>query len=446
MKQRKKIIQYSISVVIIGVMIVTGIQVREGIRKKKSESTKDILQEEVIEKKEDVNEFQDKNNEQQKNEMSDIKHLEDRKEIEYPKQIKQPEKNTSEENTQQSSPSSYEENKDGDERNVANQMIEEHRQLYQIFLNKTLLLEYGVSQIKDVSLACAWYEGAVDLKEYLPEEQKGILGAKFYDLNQDGIQELIVICAETFTVGLGIDAYDYDGIQLLVYTIKENQVVPLEIPKYVSEFPYIFAYGQDEIMEIALKEHLGNRYLVIYEKCLLETDTATDILQVIVLQMKDMSLECVRYAVITDGYVLDRKEIADIDMDTIIYYDSRGQEETKERYNSIYEAFSSEMEEFGLSFGKLKTYLNEVKFDEEMDIISFQNNGKKEELYPSLESMNSSIEQLVSIKQSCENANTQKISIKDNTNIRELLGIEYFPYGKTREYNRLTYFKEEKQE
>lgn len=448
MQQRKKIIQYIIIILIIVVIIIVlGIGIRGNIRKKKLESTKELLQEETIEKSKNISDSQNQMKEKQENETNHAKNTEDRKEPEVPKQTGDATEDTSKEfRSEQGTISNPEKNMDENETYTTNQMTEEHRQLYQDFFNKTLLLEYGVSQIKDISLSCAWYEGAVDLKEYLPEEQKGILGAKFYDFNQDGIQELVVICAETFTVGLGIDAYDYDGIQILAYTIQDNQVVPLEIPKYVSEFPYIFSYGEDEIMEIALKEHLGNRYLVIYEKCLLATETATDVLQVIVLQMKDMSFECVKYAVVTDGYVLDRKEIADIDMDTIIYYDYRGQEETEENYNSIYEAFSSQIEPFGLDFSQLKTYLNELEFDEEMDMISFQNNGENEAWYPSLETLNSNIELLVSIKQNCKSANTQNISIKDNTNIREFLGIKYSPYGKTREYNRLTYFKEETQE
>lgn len=322
------------------------------------------------------------------------------------------------------------------------------RERYLNYLKEEIIPEYGLARLEVISLKCRWNENTIDLEEYFPEDRKGILSAAFQDLDLDGIEEFIVICADTFQILTGMDHYDYDGIQFFVFTFENNEIIPVKIPSYLSEYPDMLSYACDSVFEVFFKESNGNSYLVVYKKGRELLEESVSSLKIILLQKKKDQIECIKYLEIKDGYVIERKEISgQEEVDIILHYDYRNEESMPDYreeedlvtgdYESIYEVLYKQMEEYNLNVSVFQQYLSEVYYDEEKDLADFDESNMENTPYPSLEASQFSSLPIVKIDQRCENDVSQYIVIEDQTKIRSLLGMEYSPYSKTRPYRRI---------
>lgn len=333
-------------------------------------------------------------------------------------------------------------------------VTEDLREVYIEYLKEKILPEYGLAKLEDISLRCKKNEGIISLDEYLAEDNKGVIGATFQDMDLDGVQEMILICANTFPVLSGMDHYNYDGIQFFVFTYENNEIIPVSIATSLSEYPDLFSYTCDSIFEVFLTQNEDKQpHLVVYNKYREFLEDSTALLKIMLLKKVGNQLKCEKYLEIKDGYVIERKELADQDeVDIMLHYDYRNEEAMPDYreendlvvgdYNSIYDALNSQLEEYHLDISFLKAYLNDVYYDEENDLVDFDESNMEDDPYPSLAKCQPSSKALVTVHQRFENDIYQNIIMEDHTelrsvelhsvelhsvDLRSLLGLEYSP-------------------
>ncbi len=179
------------------------------------------------------------------------------------------------------------------------------------YIADTLVPAYGTANLDMFLLDCSWWAGFMDLREFMPNDRKGIVSTHLEDLNGDGNLELLVVIAGTFaTAEVHTNDYDdyvyethYDGVEIKVFTISGGTVQEMLCDNREMKYSDVFMYAQDESVQVSVLDNSGVKYIYVYKYSLPVSEQSSERFLHDIYQVTNTGIHCVKSMITINGII-----------------------------------------------------------------------------------------------------------------------------------------------
>jgi len=228
----------------------------------------------------------------------------------------------------------------------------------------TLVPLYGEADLSPFSLVSEWNAGFADLREFMPENRKGILNSIKVDLDGDGVEELMVVIGRTFaSPETKTDSYNnytyeihYDGIEIKVFKVVLGVVQEMLSDNKAMMYDDVFMYPCEAAMQICILEKGEEKYIYVMAYDMYIGEGGSDIFRHEFYEVTETGIHCASATKTYDGVIYDLLDLSSGDSwGTRIFsiWDGNVLEE-------YYGAIKARLEPFGLDCSWMDSYYNEI--------------------------------------------------------------------------------------
>jgi len=239
------------------------------------------------------------------------------------------------------------------------------------YLTGTLIPLYGQADLSPFSLISEWNAGFADLREFMPENRKGILNSIKEDLDGDGVEELMVVIGRTFaTPETHTDPYDnytyeihYDGVEIKVFQVISGAVQEMLSDNKAMVFDDVFMYPSEMAMQICILENGAEKYIYVMAYNMYIGEGGTDIFRHEFYEVTETGIHCASATKTYNGKIYDVIDPSSAETGGELVFSIWDGNALVEYYGAI----RARLEPFGLDCSWMDSYYNEIAAYDIMD-------------------------------------------------------------------------------